>query len=335
MPRLVFLLGEDTEGPAAMFADLEYGARQQAFRGRLADSGVTTATVTSPAELETAVLQALTALPRPDQQPAPAERSAIAVGSGGCGRSRRGCAGSPAGPSCSPSWRRRCGRGADGGAGGDRDGRDRQDHRGDRVRPPPPRRVRHRLVGAGRGSGVAPGTAGRAGAGPGPHHRHHPGRGGGGPAAGRAGAAGALVAGVRQRRGPPRPVPVPARGARPGADHLPQPGLARDRRHGRGAGVHPGRVDHTAAPAGPRPHRRSRRIGWPTRSGICRWRSSRPGRCWPTPAWPWTSICGCWPSGPTTCWTTTRAGPTRSRWRRPGRWRSTGSPPTTRPRWTC
>ena len=40
-------------------------------------------------------------------------------------------------------------------------------------------------------------------------------------------------------------------------------------------------------------------------------------------------------AGPATCWTTTRAGPTRSRWRRPGRWRSTGSPPTTRPRWTC
>ena len=70
IPRLVFLLGEDTEGPAGMFGDLQYGARQQAFRGRLAGSGVTTATVTSPGELETALLQALTALRRPESRSA-------------------------------------------------------------------------------------------------------------------------------------------------------------------------------------------------------------------------------------------------------------------------
>src|SRR4051794_37870502 len=71
IPRLVFLLGEDAEGLAAMFGDLAHGARQHAFRGRLAGNGVTSATVRSPAALETALLQALTALPRPEPRSAP------------------------------------------------------------------------------------------------------------------------------------------------------------------------------------------------------------------------------------------------------------------------
>jgi hypothetical protein len=65
IPRLVFLLGEDTDGPAAMFRDPGFGARQEAFRARLIDSGLTTATVTDPGGLEAAVQHALTALSRP------------------------------------------------------------------------------------------------------------------------------------------------------------------------------------------------------------------------------------------------------------------------------
>ncbi len=62
VPRLVFVLGEDTEGPAWMTRDPQYGNRQDAFRKRLAGSGPTIATVTSPGELETALLHALTTL---------------------------------------------------------------------------------------------------------------------------------------------------------------------------------------------------------------------------------------------------------------------------------
>jgi tetratricopeptide (TPR) repeat protein len=68
IPRLVFVLGDDAEGPVAMTRDLEFGARQEAFRKRLADSGVTTRMVRSPADLEIAVLQALTELVRPQQR---------------------------------------------------------------------------------------------------------------------------------------------------------------------------------------------------------------------------------------------------------------------------
>ena len=52
---------------SSRFENLEYGGRH-AFRDGLIGSGVITATVTSPAEFETASLHALTALPRPEQR---------------------------------------------------------------------------------------------------------------------------------------------------------------------------------------------------------------------------------------------------------------------------
>src|SRR5689334_10964263 len=64
MPRLVFLLGEDTTGSRELLVDTYHGARQEAFRRRLADSGITVRTVTSPAELNKKLFQALTELPR-------------------------------------------------------------------------------------------------------------------------------------------------------------------------------------------------------------------------------------------------------------------------------
>jgi len=66
IPRLVFVLDEDTAGPAAMFRDPEFGGRQEAFRTRLSTSGVTTASVTDPGQLEAALLHSLTALRRAD-----------------------------------------------------------------------------------------------------------------------------------------------------------------------------------------------------------------------------------------------------------------------------
>jgi hypothetical protein len=64
LPRLVFVLGEDTEGPVGLTGDAPYGARQDEFRRRLAESGLTTPIVTTLAELETKLYQALVELRR-------------------------------------------------------------------------------------------------------------------------------------------------------------------------------------------------------------------------------------------------------------------------------
>ncbi|MGH3886749.1 MAG: FxSxx-COOH system tetratricopeptide repeat protein, partial [Pseudonocardiaceae bacterium] len=63
-----------TEGPRALLVDAEHGQRQEAFRVRLLDAGVTVVKVCSPETLHTAVYQALVELPRAESQRAPIGR---------------------------------------------------------------------------------------------------------------------------------------------------------------------------------------------------------------------------------------------------------------------
>ncbi len=64
LPRLVFVLGAEAEGPSELFVDREHGTRQDAFREQLQHSRLITTTVTSPPELSEKLYQALAELPR-------------------------------------------------------------------------------------------------------------------------------------------------------------------------------------------------------------------------------------------------------------------------------
>ena len=216
-----------------------------------------------------------------------------------CRRFRRSRC-SPAGPSCSGG-----GGGAavgGGGGAGDRHRRDRQDHRGDRYAHRH-HGIRHRLVGVGRGSAlIRPAGQWRW-----PWTRRRPrtvGVGVGWPGCWASWPGG--TAGCWSSTAPrtPRPVPVVAGGAGPGADPpATRPGAGSPPPSG--CGSSPGRVDHPAACGWSPTSAGMRRIRWPAVGDLP---LAVGGGVTGDTGLTVDSICGCWPSGPRTCWTTTRRG---------------------------
>ena len=80
LPRLIFLIRETSPFLAKPRQSEEHGARQQAFRAQLLDSGLMVYQVASPHELELAVYQALVELGRaPAADPAEAPRPAVTL----------------------------------------------------------------------------------------------------------------------------------------------------------------------------------------------------------------------------------------------------------------
>jgi TIR domain/Domain of unknown function (DUF4062) len=81
LPRLVFMLDEDAvlPLPRRFFFDPVYGERQQAFRNRVWDAGITMQRVASPGQLELLLFQALTDL---REKVAAAARSARSADAG-------------------------------------------------------------------------------------------------------------------------------------------------------------------------------------------------------------------------------------------------------------
>lgn len=76
LPRLVFLVKEDSRALPPTEQSEEERARQDAFRRRLRESGMTIATVASPAELELRLYQALVELGAAGHERAPAQERA-------------------------------------------------------------------------------------------------------------------------------------------------------------------------------------------------------------------------------------------------------------------